>query len=40
MRGSLMIEPDVLPGMARYWGMQSRLHDAEGFVPLRMEAFV
>jgi LmbE family N-acetylglucosaminyl deacetylase len=37
VRGSLMIEPDVLPGLARYDGMQARLGWAEGFMPLRLE---
>jgi LmbE family N-acetylglucosaminyl deacetylase len=37
VRGSLMIEPDVLPGLARYDGMQARLGWAEGYMPLRME---
>ncbi len=39
VRGSLMIEPDVLPGIAHYWGMQSRLGNAEGFIPQRSEIF-
>jgi LmbE family N-acetylglucosaminyl deacetylase len=37
VRGSLMVEPDVLPAMSRYWGVQSRLGEAEGFMPLRVE---
>lgn len=36
VRGSLMVEPDVLPAMSRYWGTQSRLGEAEGFMSLRV----
>jgi LmbE family N-acetylglucosaminyl deacetylase len=36
VRGSLLVEPDVVPATARYLGLQARLRNAEGFVPLRM----
>ena len=35
VRGSLLVEPDG-PATARYLGLQARLRNAEGFVPLRM----